>query len=62
MYRCTKKKQVPTRQDSIVAMQAQVDSLNLYSKQLQNEKDSIPITRDSAERERFWSEYQKQKR
>lgn len=62
MYRCTKKKQVLTRQDSIVAMQAQVDSLTLYSKQLQNEKDSIPLTRDSIERDRFWSEYQNQKR
>jgi hypothetical protein len=62
MYRCTKKKQVITRQYSIVAMQAQVDSLTLYSKQLQNEKDSIPLTRDSAERDRFWAEYQNQKR
>jgi hypothetical protein len=57
LSKCTKKKQALTRQDSIIIMQAQVDSISSILQNLQNEKDSIPLTRDSAERDRFWDQY-----
>lgn len=57
LSRCTKKKQALTRQDSIIIMQAQVDSISTILQNLQNEKDSIPIVRDSIERDRFWDQY-----